>query len=228
MSLITEMFNSIKQIFQKKQDAPVFLPLQFTESARDKINSQIASRPVGSESMFEIQIEFRGNSVRFKTGFTKKEICNTIYTYPVPLQINRWEEEFLRNCTIDFNSDNGLFEIYPDVKVTVENTPNPKILKFFINRILIHEKSESKFISIDKSSGTDTIFIFKSIFSKNYIDSLYIENYFISIEFSENPTHKMEEEVADILLKYYTDSGYTFGIQNGRLHSYIPGPDNQL
>lgn len=219
------MFNVFKNLFSAKEikTEPLFL----APSAREKILQQIASRPAGVDSIFEIRIDFKKDSYNVKVGFVEKKECTTIFQYPIPIMIGKTEEYFLQNFSLEYDEAKGNFYIYPDVKITVDETPNPKILRMEINRPVLHEDSEVSKISMDKNTAAaHKIKLLDKIFSLGFVESIHIEKNSLSVEFETPPLSRTEEDTVDTILKYFTDLGYPLGIKNGTLVTFIPGEEN--
>lgn len=218
------MFNLFKSLFSGPKKEMKYAPLQVAESAKARIDQQVSSRPEGIESMFEIRIDFKKDSYKVKVGFVERKEINTVFQYPIPLSIGKTEEEFLQNFTLEYDEEKESFFIYPDVHISVEETPNPSILKLEINRIVVHESSESTRITLLKNEERKfKNILLDKLFNLGFIESIQIEDNVISLEFGIIPSQDIEEKTVDTVLKYFTDLGYPLGIRNGNVQTLIPG-----
>ena len=217
------ILDKIQSLLSKKSE-PI-LPLKFHDSAIQKINSQISSRPPGIKSVFQIKLVFLTEKINYQVGFTEDTGVSTIFQYPVPILLSKIEELFLRNYTLEFDEKAGMFLLYPDINIETESTPSPTIIKFFINKDIFSIESSQKEIAIDKNSlnNFENVLLIKRLFNKQFVDSIYIKDRCISVEFnSKDELLKKEEEIADTILKYYTDIGYELEIINNILKTNIP------
>jgi hypothetical protein len=216
------ILDKIQSLLSKKSEPT---PLQIHDSAIQKINSQISSRPPGIKSIFQIKLVFLAEKINYQVGFTEDTGISTIFQYPVPILFSKIEELFLRNYTLEFDEKAGMFLLFPDINIETESTPSPTIIKFFINKDVFSIQSSQKEIAIDKSNlnNFDNVLLIKRLFKKQFIDSIFITNRCISVEFnSKDELLKKEEEIADTILKYYTDIGYELELINNFLKTNIP------
>ena len=216
------LFDKIKSLVTKKSDP---IPLQLHDSAIQKINSQISSRPPGIKSVFQIKLIFLAEKINYQVGFTEDTGVSTIFQYPVPILISKTEELFLRNYTLEFDQKAGMFLLFPDINIETESTPSPTILKFSINKDIFSNKSTKKELAIDRNSfkSFENVLLIKRLFKISFVDSIYITERCISVEFnSKDEILKNEEEIADTILKYYTDIGYELELNNTELRTIIP------
>ena len=216
------LFDKIKSLVTKKW---VPIPLQLHDSAIQKINSQISSRPPGIKSVFQIKLVFLDEKINYQVGFTEDNGVSTIFKYPVPILFSKNEELFLHNYTLEFDEKAGMFLLFPDINIETESTPSPTILKFSINKDIFSNKSTTKELAIDRNSfkSFENVLLIKRLFKKSFVESIYITERCISVEFnSKDEILKNEEEIADTILKYYTDIGYELELNNTELKTIIP------
>ncbi len=225
--------NILKQVlsFFEKETIPPLKPLQIEQSAMERIQMQIASRPKNIKSSFQIELVFKPNKVEYRVGFVESKEQELLFSYPVPLQLNKLDEEFLQNCTLEYDASSGNFLLFPDVLVSAENTPSKNIIKFNINKNIIHPSSELKELALDKTKLTENenITLFQNLLKLDYILSIFIKNNSISVEFnnSENIEEK-ESKTADTILRYFTDFGYPLLLTVNKIKMYTPNNINFL
>jgi len=216
------ILDKIQSYIYKKSEP---IPLQFHDSAIERINSQVNSRPPGINSAFQIKLVFLAEKINYHVGFTEYTVVSTIFQYPVPILFSKTEELFLRNYTLEYDTKAGMFLLFPDIRIETVSTPSPNIIKFFINKDIFSIESSKKEIAIDKNTykNYEKVSLIQRIFKKIFVESIYITNRCISIEFnSKDEILKKEEEMADIILKYYTDIGYELELSKNELKTNIP------
>ncbi len=214
--------DKLKSYLDKKTDPN---PLKIHDSAIQKINSQISSRPPGIKSVFQIKLVFLAEKINYQVGFTEDLGVPTIFQYPVPISFSNLEELFLQNYSLEFDEKSGLFLLFPDINIETENIPSPRIIKFLIIKEIFSNQSSPKELAVDKNSFSHfrNVLLLERIFKRSYIESVYMTERCISIEFDSNEDIlKKEEEIADTILKYYTDIGYELEIKEGELKTIIP------
>lgn len=225
--------NILKQVlsFFKKETIPPLKPLQIEQSARERIQLQIASRPKNIKSSFQIELVFKPNKVEYRVGFVESKEQELLFSYPVPLQMNKLDEEYLQNCTLEYDESSGNFLLFPDVLISAENTPSKNIIKFNINKNIIHPSSEFKELALDKTKlkENENLTLFHNLLKLDYILSIFIKNNSISVEFnnSENIEEK-ESKTADTILRYFTDFGYPLLLTLNKIKTYTPNTINFL
>ena len=220
---ITKFFQSLKSTFSPMDKDLNMNPLKIDISAQNKVVQHISERPL--ESIFHISIKFYNERVDYKVGFVEKDESKTKYEYPFPIKVTEVEEEYLRNCTLEYDEKTENFFIYPDVEISVSDTPSMNIYRFIINREVISPKSDESFISVSKDNYPKNIRLLQMIFSHKLVESIYIEKKTISIEFNSEMSKILEEELIDILLKYFTETSYPIGIKNNLFKTFIPNKD---
>jgi hypothetical protein len=219
--------NILKHVlsFFDKESSPLLKPLQIDQSAIERIQMQIASRPKNIKSSFQIELVFKPNRVDYRVGFVESKEQNLLFSYPVPLQMNKSDEEYLQNCTLEYDSSTGNFLLYPDVLVTAEDTPSKNIIKFNINKNIIFSSSHLKEIALDRMKLKENadISLFQNLLKFDHILSIFIKKNSISVEFnnSENIEEK-ESKTADTILKYFTDFGYPLFLTENKIKTQIP------
>ncbi len=221
------LMNILKQVlsFFDKETNPPLKPLQIEQSAMERIQMQISSRPKNIKSSFQIELVFKPNRVEYRVGFVESKEQELLFPYPVPLQMNKLDEEYLQNCTLEYDASSGNFLLFPDVLVSAEDTPSQNIIKFNINKNIISTSSELKEIALDRTKLTENedITLFQNLLKLDYILSIFIKNNSISVEFnnSENIEEK-ESKTADTILKYFTDFGYPLLLTLNKIKTYNP------
>jgi len=225
--------NILKQVlsFFDKETIPPLKPLQIEQSAIERIQMQIASRPKDIKSSFRIELVFKPNKVEYRVGFVESKEQELLFSYPVPIQMNKLDEKFLQNCTLEYDASSGNFLLFPDVLVSAENTPSKNIIKFNINKNIIHPSSELKELALDKTKlkENENITLFQNLLKLDYILSIFIKNNSISVEYndSENIEEK-ESKTADTILRYFTDFGYPLLLTVNKIKTYTPNNINFL
>ena len=123
--------NILKQVlsFFDKEATPLLKPLQIEQSAIERIQIQIASRPKNIKSSFQIELVFKPNRVDYRVGFVESKEQDLLFSYPVPLQMKKSDEEYLQNCTLEYDTSTGNFLLFPDVLVSAEDTPSKNIIQ---------------------------------------------------------------------------------------------------
>jgi Fe-S cluster assembly iron-binding protein IscA len=220
-----KFFKSDNSIETKTIEIP---PLIVTESAKIKILSELKNQK-NLKLQFHIHVRTKKDKIEYLIGFENVEIkTEAIYDYGIPIYLNREDEEFLRGSILDYEKENNQFLIYPDIKVSVENSPNPKILLFYLNRNLIEDSSESPEIGMNRSTFTSiensNILLFKKLFFIKEIESFVIKPFSISIEYNtpNKVDQSIEELTIDALLSYLTDYPYKLKTINNSIEVVYP------
>jgi hypothetical protein len=199
---------------------PSFKPLEFTDNAIIKIKDQIGSRPQGIRTGFKVQVEYKPDRAFTKVGFDEYFSISTIFQYPIPITISEKDEIFLRGHLIDFFEEENAFFIYPNIEISAEDTPRKNIVRFHINRYIIHPESPEKQYVFGKGMKTENAPpLIKSISSAKGFLSLYAACNKIQIEFlPQEICLKNEEKMASILLDHFERKGYPLYVQDGQAH----------
>ncbi|MDX1957389.1 MAG: hypothetical protein SFU98_02395 [Leptospiraceae bacterium] len=213
--LLKKLFSSNKK--NEESPSPSFKPLEFTETAIQKIQNQLSSRPNGVESCFKVQVNYKPDRAFVQVGFDEWKNQSTIFDYPVRIQITEKDELFLRGFTIEFSEEDQSFYIYPNVEFIAEPTPKKNIVRFVLNRNIIHPNSKEKeFIFGVGMKQEISSPLIQSISNSKGFSSMYITENKIQIEFLPDlASLENEEKVASILLDHFERKGYPLFIENG-------------
>lgn len=214
-----KFFRRILSIFRAGRYITVNdFPLRFTDLALLKIQEHIESRPAGVMSGFTVRVKFKNEKISYQAGFGDYGAHRiTKYHYPVPLLISGEDEEILKGCSIDYHNEEKAFFVYPDIRIEVTDTPNPRIKKYYINRNVSSPGNEGTPYAITKDmpgkDGSNVPLLLRKIFATDKVESVYLFRNIIQIEFKDESTLDFEERVAEAILDYFENNGRPVKLQ---------------
>ena len=107
-------------------------------------------------------------------SFISIERFNIVEWSEVENEVKDLIEDYLNN-KLEVISENKIVEVNP-ISIYTESTPNPSVLKFVSNKLVVDENLE--FNNIDEAKGVDFV---KKLFEFPYVKSVYLSKNFISI-----------------------------------------------
>ena len=107
-------------------------------------------------------------------SFISIERFNIVEWAEVENEVKDLIEDYL-NDKLDVISENKIAGVNP-ISIYTESTPNPSVLKFVSNKLIIDENLE--FNNIDEAKGVDFV---KKLFGFPFVKSVYLSKNFISI-----------------------------------------------
>ena len=107
-------------------------------------------------------------------SFISIERFNIVELSEVENEVKDLIEDYLNN-KLEVISENKIVEVNP-ISIYTESTPNPSVLKFVSNKLVVDENLE--FNNIDEAKGVDFV---KKLFEFPYVKSVYLSKNFISI-----------------------------------------------
>ncbi len=218
------LFQKIFSFFSNEKSVDL-KPLEFGKSAIEKIQNHIHSRPSKIQSCFQIQLSFKPHKVDYRVGFLEDTKQSTLFSYPVPVVMSAFDEKYLQNCTLEYDDFSGNFLVFPDVTISVKDTPSKQILRFMINRNILSDSSTLKELALDREKLIEhsQISLFQKLLKIESIQSIYLNQNSVSVEYEDPRDAEIKEaDTADLLLKYYTDFGYPLEITSNKIKTYIP------
>jgi hypothetical protein len=219
MSLISKFLS----IFKTKKPISVNLkPLFFSETGIQKIMNHLENRPANVKSAFKVSVIFQKEKVLCQVGFDDyKLIRKTLFEYPVPLIIAEQDELFLRGSYIDYHAEEEAYFYYPNVHLEVSDRENESIFVFHLDRFVISPDSPIKSYALGKENfETSLPYLINLLFETKLVESIFLENNFISVEkIKEGDKNNFEEKMADIILSYFEKCGYPLYITDSSIEA---------
>lgn len=219
MSLISKLFSLLEP---RKSISVNLSPLHFSENAIQKIKNHLENRPANVKSAFKVVVVYQKEKILCQVGFDDyKFIRKTLNDYPIPLIISEQDELFLRGSYIDFHSKEEAYFHYPNVHMEVSTRSNESIYVFHLDRYVVFPDSPIKTYTLSKEQFDSTLpNLIQLLFKTEKVESIYLENNFISVEIiKEIDKDKFEEEIADIILSYYEKCGYPLYITDSSIEA---------
>ena len=167
-------------------------------------------------------VVYQKEKILCQVGFDDyKFIRKTLYDYPIPLIISEQDELFLRGSYIDFHSEEEAYFHYPNVHLEVSTRSNDSIFVFSLDRYVVFPDSPVKTYALSKEQFDSSLpNLIQLLFKTEKVESIYLENNFISVErIKEMDKEKFEEEIADIILSYYEKCGYPLYITDSSIEA---------
>ncbi len=219
MSLSSKLLS----LFKTKKPISVNLtPLFFSETAIQKIKTHLENRPANVKSAFKVSVIFQKEKILCQVGFDDyKLIRKTLFEYPVPLIMTEQDELFLRGSYIDYHLEDEAYFYYPNVHLEVSDRSNESIFVFHLDRFVISPDSPIKSYALGKENfETSLPYLINLIFETELVESIFLENNFISVEkIKGGDKYNFEEKMADIILSYFEKCGYPLYITDSNIEA---------
>jgi hypothetical protein len=192
------MFRWLKNKFSQKSE-PV---LVFSEKAYTAINNHLKN--LDASSCFQLQVtRDKTGKGSILVGFDKpREDAHIVSIRGIKTAFLGKSQDILFNAGVDWD-ENGNVLIYPRIDLETELTPNPTILAFTTNKILVSQESEINYGAWERGEKVKMPLLVSNLFKYKFIQSIYITEKRIQIELKKSIHWKdHEEKIADIILEY--------------------------
>lgn len=199
---------------------PNLKPLYFAQSAITKINEHLRIHDLYGKTSFRVRVEYKETKYIVHVGFDKTEQFAPQFAYPVPVSISPKDELFLRGFTIEFNTKENAFFVFPEIQVEAYDTPKLHIKKFFTNRFLVSPNSDLQEIILERQATDDSTnpYFVREIFDFPFVLSFFMKENWIQVEFDNaEGISKKEQEVGEFLAGYLESCGYPLLYKSERL-----------
>ncbi|MCC5813183.1 MAG: NifU N-terminal domain-containing protein [Leptospira sp.] len=156
------------------------------------------------ESCFQLQVARDQNGKgRILVGFDKPAYnANIVSIRGINTVFVGKSKEILINAGVDWD-DRGNVLIYPRIDLETQETPNPSIMAFNTNKILLSKESEIKYGAWERGEKVKMPMFIVNLFKYKFIQSVYLTENIIQIELKKSTHWKdHEEKIADIIIDY--------------------------
>lgn len=211
----------LKKFFTQSNVKSDTKPLHFSFLAIQKINQHLSTRPTDIHSAFQVKVLYKPEKYIVQVGFNEYVQHKNIFKYPVELMVSGKDELFLRGFEIDYHEDEAAFFVYPNIEVEAIDTPRRNIVKFIINRHIISPNSPTSELVIEKNGYTKRkdLHLLNTIFSKDFVESIFAKENWIQVEFSPRVSlRESETKIGEALVEYFESCSYPLIIEKNQIY----------